>query len=154
LTIEVTGNYILSAPPERVWELLLDAEVLRRALPGCEELVQTAPERYEGRLKVGVAAVKGTYSGQVTLHDLEAGRSLRMRFRGEGAVGFLTGEARLVLADAVEKTNVAVEGSAELGGPAAGIGNRVLGGVARLLMGQFFDNVEKVARAGGPAPRP
>ena len=65
--MDISGSYTLYAPRERVWAFLLDPARLRATIPGCEELETLGPGRYRMRLNVGVAAVKGVYSGTLTL---------------------------------------------------------------------------------------
>ena len=36
--MDISGDYRLNAPREKVWKALNDPDCLRRALPGCEEL--------------------------------------------------------------------------------------------------------------------
>ena len=36
--MDITGTYTFNAPPERVWNLLMDPEALAGCIPGCEQL--------------------------------------------------------------------------------------------------------------------
>ena len=59
--MKIEGTQEVSAPRERVFQALLDPEVLQRCIPGCEKLEQTGDNAYavtlegskgEGRLSV------------------------------------------------------------------------------------------------------
>jgi carbon monoxide dehydrogenase subunit G len=44
--VNLDGSAVLSAPPERVWEVITDPAVLARTIPGCETLEQTGDDEY------------------------------------------------------------------------------------------------------------
>lgn len=94
-------------------------------------------------MKVGVAAFKGTYSGKVTVAVVEAPQRYRLQVEGKGTGGFVRGDAVLTLHEQGTHTLVEVQGQVSLGGLIAGVGQRVAGGVARLLMDNFFACLQK-----------
>jgi carbon monoxide dehydrogenase subunit G len=60
--------------------------------------------------------------------------------QGSGGPGFVKGTARITLSPAGETaTTVAVDADGQIGGPVAGVGQRMLGGVGKMLMNQFFE---------------
>ena len=65
--MRVNGTYTFPAPRDRVWNLLLDPEALRGALPGCEEMRLVGEDDYEAVMTVGVGSIKGTYAGKITV---------------------------------------------------------------------------------------
>jgi hypothetical protein len=136
--VTLDGSYDLPVPRARVWAALLDPAILGRTLPGCERLEPTGPGEYRATVKVGVAAVKGTFEGTVRLADLEPPGRYRMSLEGSGHPGFVRGDAALELADVPGGTRVSYRADLQVGGLIAGVGQRMLGGVARLLLEQFF----------------
>jgi carbon monoxide dehydrogenase subunit G len=92
-------------------------------------------------MKVGVAAIRGTYKGKVAIVDKEAPSSYTLQVEGSGGPGFVKGEAKVTLAAAEEGTGtqVVVDGEGQVGGMLAGVGQRMLPGVAKMLMNQFFE---------------
>jgi carbon monoxide dehydrogenase subunit G len=141
--MRLQGRYRFKAPREAVWRVLLDPAALARALPGCQRLEEVAPDTYEATLKLGVASVKGTYSGRVTILDKVPPERYRMQVGGSGAQGFLSGEGLLTLAEADGRTVLTYDGEAQVGGLIAGIGQRMLGGVSKLLVRLFFRALAK-----------
>ena len=97
--MEISGQHRFSAPRDRVWELLLDPKVLQRCLPGAEDLVEVGPEEYEARMKIGVAAIRGTYQGRVKIVDKDEPNSYRMAVEGKGPAGQISGDAKIDLAE-------------------------------------------------------
>src|SRR5437667_7632557 len=67
--MKLEGSYDVPAPRQKVWDAFLDPKQLRKAIPGCEKLEALGNDEYKATLKIGVAAVKGTFEGKVRLSD-------------------------------------------------------------------------------------
>ena len=67
--MKVEVSHLLAYPRERVWEVLLDPEVLARVMPGVEKFEEVAPDKYALAMKLGVPAVRGSYTGSVQIVD-------------------------------------------------------------------------------------
>jgi carbon monoxide dehydrogenase subunit G len=80
--VKVTGSYTLNAPIDKVWAFLMDPDSIAKVMPGCEELQETEPDTFAGTLNIGVAAVKGVYSGSVQLLDKSKPTHYRMLIDG------------------------------------------------------------------------
>jgi carbon monoxide dehydrogenase subunit G len=141
--VKVSGTYLLNAPRERVWECLNDPAFLKESLPGCESMEGIGPDQYQAVLTVGIAAVKGKYTGTVTLSEKDPPRRLKMRVEGKGTGGFVQGTGLLELAEDPQGTKVTYDGDVQVGGPIASVGQRLLAGAARMLVGQFFKAVNE-----------
>lgn len=141
--MKVEGSYTFDAPRDRVWAMLLTPDSLRNCIPGCETMTATGEDQYEATMKVGVAAIRGTYKGKVRITDKAEPDSYKLLVEGSGGPGFVRGEALIELVDQGETTQVNVHGDGQVGGTVAGVGQRMLGGVAKMLMGQFFDCLKK-----------
>ena len=137
------GRYKFKAPREAVWRVLLDREALAKGVPGCQRLDAVAPDTYEATLKIGVASVKGVYTGRITIGDKVPPERYRLTVEGSGAQGFVRGEGVLDLAEADGRTILTYAGEAQVGGTIAGVGQRMLGGVAKLLVRLFFHGMAK-----------
>jgi len=141
--VKVEGSYEFGAPRDRVWAVLLDPEALKSCIPGCESLSAIGEDQYEAVMKVGVAAIRGTYKGKVRITDKEDLSRYKLLVEGSGGPGFVRGEALVELVDGGESTQVNVHGDGQVGGTVAGVGQRMLGGVAKMLMGQFFECLKR-----------
>ncbi len=139
--MKIEGSYDLPAARDRVWQALQDPAQLATAMPGCETLEATGPGEYRATMKVGVAAVKGTFEGKVRLSDHEPPHRYKMAVEGSGGPGFLRGAAALELSEVAGGTRVAYSADVQVGGLIAGVGQRMLGGVAKMLLDQFFSRM-------------
>jgi carbon monoxide dehydrogenase subunit G len=153
--VKVSGNHLLNAPREHVWQSLNDPAFLKACLPGCESMEATAPDQYQAVLTVGIAAVKGKYTGTVTLSEKEPPERFTMQVQGKGSGGFMQGTGVLELSEDPHGTQVTYQGDVQVGGPIASVGQRLLDGAAKMMVGQFFNAVNaQLATATAPPSEP
>jgi carbon monoxide dehydrogenase subunit G len=141
--MEVTGEHKFDAPREAVWKALLDPKALQASMPGCEKFEEVGPSSYDLTIKVGIAAIKGTYSGNVRVADPVENQSYRLVVQGSGKPGTVQGDATLSLSDEGGGTLVKYVGDVKAQGAIARLGSRLLGGAAKLMIGQFMKAMEK-----------
>jgi carbon monoxide dehydrogenase subunit G len=151
--MDISGEYTLHASRDRVWVALLDPDLLRRTLPGCELLEREEEDRYHVRLNVGVAGIRGVYSGTLQITEKQAPEHYHMAVDGSGAQGVLHGQGTLTLdARDASTTIVRYSGQAHLGGAIASVGMRMAGSAANMLIRSFFSRLaDELASTTAPA---
>jgi uncharacterized protein len=150
--MKISGTSTLEAPVDQVWAAILDPAVLARCIPGCETLSAVGEDRYAMSVNAGVAAIKGTYAGEVSLADKVAPHSLTMRASGSGAPGTIDADVKVRLApSAGGGTELSYDADASVGGAIGGVGQRMLAGVTKKMAGQFFTALDRDI-AGEPLP--
>ena len=126
--------------------MLIDPDVLRQTLPGCKSFEPTGDGNYDVTLSVGIGAVKGTYTGRVRLADAKPPDSYTLEVDARGAAGFIKGKGHFALSPEEGQpghTRVRYTGDAQVGGPVAGVGQRLLKAGAGLVINQFFKAMDK-----------
>jgi carbon monoxide dehydrogenase subunit G len=141
--MKIEGTRDFPAPRQQIWATLMDPEVLRRCLPGCEKLEPEGDNRYRAEIKVGLASVKGAYTGSVRISDVDEPNSFRLAVEGKGSTGFVRGSAELALSEAAGGTSLRYSGDLQVGGLIAAIGQRMLQGMASTLVNTFFQCLER-----------
>ncbi|MBB4916566.1 SRPBCC family protein [Streptosporangium saharense] len=149
--MKVAGSAVLGIDRERVWSALQNPAVLVRTIPGCERLEETGPGVYRMTVTAGVASVKGVYRGEVALLDPQAPHRFVLRARGQGAPGTVEATVEVRLSEVEDGTRIDYDAEAVVGGMIGGVGQRVLGSVAKRTAGEFFAAVE-THLSGAPAP--
>jgi carbon monoxide dehydrogenase subunit G len=150
--MKVSGEATVRAPRDRVWWALNDPSVLVRAIPGCRQLEETGPDTYRMSVAAGVAAIKGTYDGEVRISDQHEPSSFLLHASGAGAPGTVTADVRITLSDEGEgATRLTYDAEAVVGGVLGGVGQRMIVGVARKTADEFFRNVEAVLSGRAPS---
>jgi hypothetical protein len=140
--VNLDGSAVLHASPEAVWAALTDPAVLARTIPGCLSLERVGDDSYRMNVAAGVGAVKGTYAGEVHLTDQERPKSYVMHASGAGAPGQVRATVTIELAPDGDGTVLTYSADAVVGGPVAGVGQRMITGVAKRLAAQFFTAVD------------
>jgi carbon monoxide dehydrogenase subunit G len=136
--MEISGSFTFNAPPERVWALLMDPAVLSSCIPGCDRFEPAGVDRYNVTLTVGLAAITGTYDGTVVLTDMIPNTSYGLVVEGQGRPGFVKGTTKIALRPDGSTTAVDVSATVQTGGAIARLGQRLIGGVAKMMMDRFF----------------
>jgi carbon monoxide dehydrogenase subunit G len=140
--VNLDGSAVLHAEPEKVWAVITDPAVLARTIPGCESLEQVGDDEYRMNVSVGVGAVRGTYAGEVRLSDKEFPKSYVMHASGAGAPGNVRATVTITLEPSDEGTVLTYSANAVVGGPVAGVGQRMMTGVAKRMAGLFFTAID------------
>ena len=143
--MKLSEERVIAAPPEAVWAGILDAEVLKACIPGCQELTGNPEEGFEAVVVQKVGPVKATFKGAVTLSDIEPGVGCRLQGEGKGgAAGFAKGGATVRLTPDGDGTLLTYDVDASVGGKLAQLGSRLIDGFAKKLADQFFTNFQDV----------
>ena len=141
--MNLDGSAVLHADRERVWSVITDPAVLARTIPGCLSLEQVGDDEYRMTVSVGVGAIKGTYAGEVRLSDQKRPASYVMHASGAGAPGQVKAVVTIELAEfGPGETTLTYSADAVVGGPVAGVGQRMITGVAKRMAAQFFAAVD------------
>jgi len=103
---------------------------------------EVAPDQFEAVMKVGVASVKGTYKGKVAIKDKQAPSHYVLSGQGSGGPGFMQGDVAIDLEERDGQTLLKYSTDAKIGGLIASIGQRMMSGVAKMMVDQFFKKME------------
>ena len=146
--MKLEGTYEVPAPRKKVWAAFQDPKILKKAIPGCEKLDAVGPDEYKATMKVGVGGVKGTFEGKVKLSDKQPPDSYKMSVEGSGGPGFIRGETIITLTDQDGGgTRVSYTADMQVGGLIASVGQRMLGGVSKMMADKFFNRMAELLEA-------
>src|SRR4051794_9703989 len=171
-SVNLDGSAVLHGSPDEVWAVITDPAVLARTIPGCESLEQVGADEYRMNVSVGVGAIRGTYAGEgrlagqggprayampapggeVRLADQRRPTSYVMHASGAGAPGQVRATVTINLEPDGEGTALSYSADAVIGGPVAGVGQRMITGVAKRMAGQFFQAIDQELSRAGVVP--
>lgn len=147
--MEMSGEYKIRAPRQKVWDALNDPEILKQSIPGCEEIEQKSPTELSAKVTAKVGPVKARFAGEVELSDLDPPNGYRISGEGKGgAAGFAKGGANVTLEEDGDGTLLKYEVDAQVGGKLAQLGARLIDGTAKKMAGQFFENFAAAVESG------
>ena len=143
--MELTGSKVIAADVATVWTHLNTPASLQACIPGCEELTGSPAEGFAATVKQKVGPVKATFKGVVTLENVIPGQSYTIIGEGKGGVaGFAKGSADVTLVAVDGGTQLTYDATVKVGGKLAQLGSRIIGGFARKMTDQFFENFQNV----------
>lgn len=142
--MKLTDTRDISADRSTVWAAILNADVLKSCVPGCEEMTGSVDEGFTAVVVQKVGPVKATFKGDVTISDIVEGESLTLTGQGKGGpAGFAKGEAKVKLSDTeTGGTRLEYDVDAKVGGKLAQLGSRIIDGFAKKLADQFFERFQ------------
>ena len=145
MTMTMNNSFELQAPAQRVWERLLDPEVLKASIPGCQTLEKTSDTSYSAVVKTKIGPVSVTFKGHVTLTDLEPPFRCRIVGEGDGGIsGFAKGHSDVRLEEHAGATRLSYDVEADIGGKLAQLGGRLINSVAKKTADQFFERFSAI----------
>ena len=136
MALRIQGNMLVDAPRDMVWDLLFDVEVLKQIanrIPGVtvERLGRVSEDKYEAAATIGVAMVKGKYEGTIVVEERRAPEFVKFRGEGKSGASWTGGDMLLTLTEQDGKTLIAYEGTGNVGGTLASVGQRLIDTVGK-----------------------
>ena len=147
----------IAASRETVFAALNDAEILRQAIPGCEELEAIGDDQFAAVVGARVGPLKAKFKGQVRLADINPPASYTLSGEGKGGpAGHARITARVVLTEDGPGTVLSYDVHADIGGKLAQLGGHLVQNTARKIAGEFFSNFEQLiaTEPGTDEPEP
>jgi len=145
--MKIEGSHTIKAPRELLYLLMIDPQILRRCVPGCQSLEAAGDGFYKMTLKAGVGSIKGVFTGSIKLEEMREPEHYKMIVDAKGPAGFLKGEGLINLTEQVDETLVNYTGETSVGGTIAGVGQRMVQSTTKMMAGQFFAAIEAEAVA-------
>ncbi len=146
--MEMKGEERIAAPRDLVWAALNDPDVLKGCIPGCTAIDRLSATDFTATLKVRIGPIPMTFSGNMTLSNVDAPHSYTLSGESAGGIaGLARGRADVTLTADGEETILAYDASAEIGGKLAHLGSRLVGSSANKLAAKFFSDFSKAALA-------
>jgi carbon monoxide dehydrogenase subunit G len=142
--MKITGEHAFVSSRERVWAALEDPQMLANALPGVKRLDVTGPDEYAITVSVGVGSVKGTYDGTFRITDKQAAEACAVRAHASGGPGSIEAIAQMRMSDGDNGGALLIyEADANVTGPLAGVGQRLIGSAAKRTTREFLEGLDR-----------
>lgn len=145
LGLSAQGAVDLPAPPQAVFDVLLDPVRLARVIPGCHSLEPLGNHAYRADISLGIGPIKVRYAARVTLSDIAAPHRLRLGGQGDSPMGTASGAGWVELEAIATGTRLRYDYQASVSGKVAAVGARMLDGAAKVVLDQLFKRLGQVA---------
>jgi carbon monoxide dehydrogenase subunit G len=153
--MDMSGERLIAAPRETVWQALNDPAVLKACIPGCETIDKLSDTEMTATVSAKIGPISSRFNGKVTLADLDPPNSYTISGEGQGGVaGFAKGGAKVQLSDAPGGTALHYQVNAQIGGKMAQLGARLIDSVAKSYAETFFTRFSELVAPAVAAPLP
>ena len=136
--MKLSGSYQIKLEKQKVWEALNNPEILKKAIPGCEEFIKKSETEFTATAKNKIGPFNASFTGDIELKDIDAPNSYKISGSGNSPVGFASGEADVKLEDINGETNLIYTVDANVGGKIAQVGSRLIDMTAKKMADVFF----------------
>ena len=136
--MKLTGSYKMNVKKEAVWKALNDPNILKQCIPGCESFDKESKNIFNATATNQIGPMNATFSGTVTLSNIQENHSYTLSGEGQSSVGFANGSADVKLIEENGITTLTYEVNANVGGKIAQLGSRLISGVAKKMSDYFF----------------
>jgi len=142
--MKLSGSYQIYLEKQKVWEALNDPEILKQAIPGCEEFIKNSDTEFTAKATNKIGPFNASFTGDIELLDLDPPNSYKITGSGNSPVGFASGEAKVKLEDYENGTKLIYEVQANVGGKIAQVGSRLIDMTAKKMADIFFGKFSKL----------
>ena len=137
--MKLSGSYQIKLEKQKVWEALNNPEILKKAIPGCEEFIKKSNTEFTATAKNKIGPFNASFTGDIELKNIDAPNSYKIIGSGNSPVGFASGEADVKLEDINNgETNLTYTVEANVGGKIAQVGSRLIDMTAKKMADIFF----------------
>jgi carbon monoxide dehydrogenase subunit G len=151
MKLDIGGEELFEVEIETLWRALNDPAVLKKCIPGCKDMIPDGEDRFRLLLNLKVASVGGSFEGEISLSEKMPPAQCKVAVSGSGTLGHGSGVATFSLTSQTGATAMRYSGEGEIGGLVAGVGQRILKGVSKYLIGQFFTALRREVAVPSPA---
>jgi hypothetical protein len=142
--MQLTDSKDIMASPDVVWAAILNPEVLKECVPGCESLTGSVEDGFEAVVAQKVGPVSARFTGIVKLSDIVVGKAVTITGEGKGGpAGYAKGGAQVTLEAIEGGTRLSYTVDASVGGKIAQLGSRIIDSFAKKLADKFFENFQE-----------
>ena len=136
--MKLADSYKLNVKKEIVWQALNNPNILKQCIPGCESFEKKSETIFTVVATNQIGPMNATFSGTVTLSNIQENQSYTIEGEGQSSVGFANGNADVKLTEENGSTMLRYEVNVNVGGKIAQLGSRLISGVAKKMSDYFF----------------
>ena len=142
--MKLSGSYQIKLEKQKVWEALNNPEILKQAIPGCEEFIKKSDTEFTATAKNKIGPFNASFTGDIELKDIDAPNSYKITGSGNSPVGFASGEASVKLEEKEGTTELIYSVEANVGGKIAQVGSRLIDMTAKKMADVFFGKFSEI----------
>lgn len=151
--MQLSGRHTVNASPATLWTMLMDPDILAKIVPGISRLERTGDNSFKSFIDIKLGLINGSFTGDLQMEDITEQKAFTLKVQQSSSIGKANAAIKIDLAPVNEtQTEISFDGDVKLAGLLAGMGQRIISGVANTLTKQFFSNLDKEA-SSRPSPK-
>ncbi len=140
--MDFQGSHKYAAPPQQVWNALMNPAVLKECIPGAQEVKIVGNSAIEATIHISAPIINGTFTGTAQIVSQNPPSQIVLGIDRSGSYGSIKGQATIDLAADGAGTNLTYTAHVDLSGKVS-MGDNMIGQqLAKGGLGQFFKNLE------------
>ena len=136
--MKLAGSYKLKVKKEVVWKALNNPKILKECIPGCDFFDKEDDNVFNATATNQIGPMNATFSGKITLSNIQENKSYTLSGEGNSSVGFANGSADVNLVEENGITTLSYSVDINVGGKIAQLGSRLIDGVGKKMSDYFF----------------
>ena len=145
--MKLNGTHKFKASSAQVFNAILDPEILKSAIPGCNSVTYATPSQLEVEVTTPLPGLHGPYGVAIDIADKQAPHSLELRVQAQGRPGSMKAVNKISIADEADGSLLTYDANAELEGLIAAADNPISQPIVKNSLNTFFKNLEKAIEA-------
>ena len=97
--MKLSGSYKLNVKKEVVWQALNDPNILKQCIPGCQTFIKESDNIFKASATNQIGPVNATFSGKITVSNIQKNESYTLSGEGQSSVGFVNGVTNVKLVE-------------------------------------------------------
>lgn len=151
MTLLYNGREDIPAPRDAVWSFVTNPANIASCMPDVQSSTVIDDRTFDATVGIAVGPVRGSFKFHVVLAPASDGSAMGMKISGGGFGSVVDLDANATIADGASAGTTVLDwrGVANMRGPVATVGGRVLDSQARRVIETTFANVK--AKLSTPA---
>ena len=144
--MKLNGTHKFKASSEQVFQAILNPQVLKSAIPGCDSIDYVDANSLRANITTPLPGLRGPFGIVINIAHREAPSHLELQIQRKGTGGSVNAVSQIDLADEADGALLSYNANAELEGPIAIANNPIGQGITKSSLNAFFNNLDKAIK--------
>ena len=145
--MKLNGTHKFKASSAQVFNAILDPEVLKSSIPGCNSVAYASPDQLMVEITTPLPGIRGPYPIAIDIPNKQAPSSVELQVQIEGKDGSVNAVCEISVADEAEGSLLTYDAKADLAGVIAIADNPIGQPIVKASLNSFFKNLDNALDA-------
>ena len=145
--MKLNGTHKFKATSAQVFNAILNPEILKSSIPGCEAVVYASPSQIAVDLTTPLPGLRGPIPMAIDIINQQAPSYVELQVQRKGKGGSVNAVCKINIADEAGGALLSYDAKADLEGMIAVADNPIGQPIVKNSLNSFFKNLDKVLEA-------